>query len=108
MTIIALWLFLMVPWAGLQCVIVVFPGHTHFFFILITEVWAMKPNKLPLVLKGGVKNAKRTVSQFRFWYLVLPIELATLSLIRAFREANFVLHCQAVSTYSIFLHQQQY
>ena len=24
-----LWLFLMVPWVGLQCVIVVFPDHTH-------------------------------------------------------------------------------
>ena len=28
-TIIVLWLFLMVPWVGLQCVIVVFPDHTH-------------------------------------------------------------------------------
>ena len=24
-----LWLFLTVPWVGLQCVIVAFPGHTH-------------------------------------------------------------------------------
>ena len=24
-----LWLFLMAPWVGLQCVIVVFPNHTH-------------------------------------------------------------------------------
>ena len=24
-----LWLFLTVPWVGLQCVIVVFPGDTH-------------------------------------------------------------------------------
>ena len=24
-----LWLFLIVPWIGLQCVIVVFPDHTH-------------------------------------------------------------------------------
>ena len=28
-TINVLWLFLMVPWVGLQCVIVVFPDHTH-------------------------------------------------------------------------------
>ena len=27
-----LWLFLTVPWVGLQCVIVVFPDHTHLFF----------------------------------------------------------------------------
>ena len=29
-TINVLWLFLVVPWVGLQCVIVVFPDHTHF------------------------------------------------------------------------------
>ena len=35
MTVCVLWLFLTVPWVGLQCVIVVFPDHTHllvFFF----------------------------------------------------------------------------
>ena len=31
-TINALWLFLMVPWAGLQCVIVVCPDHTYLLF----------------------------------------------------------------------------
>ena len=30
--VIILWLFLRVPWVGLQCVIVVFPEHTHLFF----------------------------------------------------------------------------
>ena len=28
-TVNALWLFLTVPWVGLQCVIVVLPDHTH-------------------------------------------------------------------------------
>ena len=28
-TINVMWLFLMVPWNGLQCVIVIFPDHTH-------------------------------------------------------------------------------
>ena len=28
-TINVLWLFLTMPWVGLQCVIVVFPDHTH-------------------------------------------------------------------------------
>ena len=31
-TIDVLWLFLAVPWVGLQYVIVVFPDHTHLFF----------------------------------------------------------------------------
>ena len=32
-TINVLWLFLSVPWVGLQCVTVVFPDHTHFPFV---------------------------------------------------------------------------
>ena len=31
-TIKVLWLFLTVRWVGLQCVIVVFPDHTHLLF----------------------------------------------------------------------------
>ena len=31
-TINVLWLFLVVPWVSLQCVIVVFPDHSHFHF----------------------------------------------------------------------------
>ena len=31
-TINVLWLLLTVPWIGLQCVIVVFPDHTHLLF----------------------------------------------------------------------------
>ena len=30
--VIVLWLFLTVPWVDLQCVIVVFPDHTHLLF----------------------------------------------------------------------------
>ena len=31
-TINVLWLFLTVPWVGLQCVVVVVPDHTHLLF----------------------------------------------------------------------------
>ena len=31
-TVNVVWLFLTVPWVGLQCVIVVFPDHTHLLF----------------------------------------------------------------------------
>ena len=31
-TVNILWLFLTVPWVGLQCVIVAFPGYTHLLF----------------------------------------------------------------------------
>ena len=35
-TINVLWRLLMVPWVGLQYVIVVFPEHTHLLFIDIS------------------------------------------------------------------------
>ena len=31
------WLFLTVPWVGLQCVIVVFPDHTHLLFVFCAQ-----------------------------------------------------------------------
>ena len=34
-TVSILCLFLTVPWVGMQCVIVVFPGHTHFFMLYV-------------------------------------------------------------------------
>ena len=34
MTVSVLWIFLTVPWVGLQFVIVVFPDHTHCPFII--------------------------------------------------------------------------
>ena len=54
-TINRLWLFLTVPptvpWVGLQCVIVVFPDHTH----LLSDVWANSVNpETSLVLHCNV------------------------------------------------------
>ena len=37
-TVNVLWLFLAVPWVGLQCVIVVFPDHTHLLFCVILKL----------------------------------------------------------------------
>ena len=37
-TISVLWLFLTVPWVGLQCVIVVFPDQTHLLFYCMHKV----------------------------------------------------------------------
>ena len=37
MTVSVLWLFLAVPWVGLQGVIVVFPEHTHLLFCVSSE-----------------------------------------------------------------------
>ena len=38
---VLLWLFLTMPWVGLQCVIVVFPEHSDLLFvvILVIQVW---------------------------------------------------------------------
>ena len=37
-TVNVLWLFLTVPWVGLQCVIVVFPDHNHLRFVVLTYI----------------------------------------------------------------------
>ena len=46
MTVSVLWLFLTVPWVGLQCVLVVFPDHTHLRFsvsnVLINKKLAVR------------------------------------------------------------------
>ena len=36
-TINFLWLFLMVPWVGLQCVSVAFPDHIHLFVTIYSN-----------------------------------------------------------------------
>ena len=47
-TINVLWLFLTVPWVGLQYVIVVFPDHTHLHF---------RVHQTLLIQKGYIKPA---------------------------------------------------
>ena len=40
-TVNVLWLFLTVLWVSLQCVIVVFPDHTHSLFDVMTLVFVL-------------------------------------------------------------------
>ena len=40
-TVNVLWLFLTVLWVSLQCVIVVFPDHTHLLFDVMTLVFVL-------------------------------------------------------------------
>ena len=44
------------PWAGLQCLIVVFPDHTHLPFVGISINLKNKPIKLSLLLSNGVDS----------------------------------------------------
>ena len=48
-TINVLWLFLTVPWVRLQCVIMVFPDHTHLLF---------NPNQLTIVDSARLTEIK--------------------------------------------------
>ncbi|KAJ8364285.1 hypothetical protein SKAU_G00131160 [Synaphobranchus kaupii] len=50
-----------------------------------------------LSFEDWCERYKQQSPQFQFWDLVLSIELVIFSLIRAFREANFTLYCQALS-----------
>lgn len=40
---------------------------------------------------------KERSPQFRFWHMMLSLELVIFLLIRSFRDANFSLYCQALS-----------
>ena len=40
MTVSVLWLFLLVPWVGLHCEIVVVPDHIHLHFK--AKIWPVK------------------------------------------------------------------
>ena len=46
-TVHGLWLFLRIPLVGQQCVVVVFPDHTHLLFgdtlILNLSMWLLEP-----------------------------------------------------------------
>ena len=35
------WLFLTVPWVSLQFVIVVFPDHPHFLFLIVKDYFVL-------------------------------------------------------------------
>ena len=48
MSINVLWLFLTVPWVGLQCVIEVLPDHTHLLYEI--RAWFIKMGKQTIVL----------------------------------------------------------
>ena len=45
------WLFLTVPRVGLQCVIVVFPDHTHLFFMFFYDIDNLTVKNWFLLLK---------------------------------------------------------
>ena len=65
--VVAVWLFLLVPWVCLQFVIVVFPDHTHLLFFRgnsgpdpLEKQKAIKPafNVGPLIITGPPMMAR--------------------------------------------------
>ena len=61
MTVSGLWLFLTLLWVGLQCVIVVFPDHAHFFLasMPICYKYLLKESGLdPLKMYSWKNNMK--------------------------------------------------
>ena len=56
-----------------------------------------KLRKTFLTLKSGVRNKDIESRQFAFWSLIFAMELAILTLIRSFREADLVLYREALS-----------
>ena len=81
-----LWLFLMVPCVGLQCVIVIFPDHTHLlyqpkinmFLLFLRKKKGKKQAKLvsflPDISHGDLHNVFRKIcflSKISFLFILL-------------------------------------
>ena len=58
MTVCALWLFINVPWFGLQIVIVVFTNHTHLFLHVFSTIDFSSAYHCPVLLDMYKKPAK--------------------------------------------------
>ena len=71
-TINVLWLFSMVSWVGLQCVIVVFPDHTHLLFCGIVVM-----NNF--LCKFGVHLAGMTIIKVNFILLTSKLDFLCFS-----------------------------
>ena len=48
-----LWLFLTALWVGLQCVVVVFPDHTHLIFSYSSIILIKIQQKSVIEVRGG-------------------------------------------------------
>ena len=69
-TINVLWLFLTVPWVGLQYVIVVFPDHTHLLFVEILCLVCLTVNPLYVVSDphSGLISYSQSIPPTRTFY----------------------------------------
>ena len=71
-TVNVLWLFLTMPWAGLQCVIVIFPDHNHYFssleLLLLYKDILTDPYLAYLLYSPGIPPLIRAST----WELFLP------------------------------------
>ena len=80
MIVYVLWLFLTVPWNGLQCVIVVFPGLTHLRIEMqiFSLPWMMENIRLLMWLLGDIKKVMFCIMQAKnlnFLYLHFIISI---------------------------------
>ena len=71
LTINVLWLFLAVPWVGLQCLIVVFPDHTHFLLVRIEAELGLKNSTRPLIFMSA--SGCRASEKFDYFSLFMSI-----------------------------------
>ena len=69
-TINVLWLFLTVPWVGLQCTMVEFPNHPHLrYYYNMFGMFLFSNISLILKLFSLQSRKKILVFAFMFWFL---------------------------------------
>ena len=75
MAVNVLWLFLTLPQVALQCVIVVFPGHTH---LLVSSVYFLQRKK---VVDYTLYHATQVTSQIITKMISVEITIETAAFI---------------------------
>ena len=71
-------------------------------FVLLEKAYSeyrvsLSDNQNPLSLEGWCSHSAELYPQFKFWLLILQMQLAILIYIRAIREADFELYVDALT-----------
>ena len=78
-TVNVLLLFVTVPWVGMQCVVVVFPDHTHLLFGLVDMInylVILFQRMSIIVFEQKFNNCKRQSKQiYEFHFSIPPMHL---------------------------------
>ena len=99
-----LWLFLTVPWVSMQCVIVVFPGHTQ---LPICPQWFMMEDGLALS-DSGSESALRVKADWNCFLQILALSFVSVLRIPFLRNTFFMSDLANDQNFLTYTNQRQH